>query len=56
ICVGKEFWDGLFEWSAKVQRDEMKTIGKKDLDLIQVVDSAEEAFEIVRNSKERTFF
>lgn len=56
VCVGHAFWDGLFEWSASVQRDEFETISPDDLKLIQVVDTAEEAFKIVSRSKERTFF
>ena len=56
VCVGHEFWDGLFKWSAQVQRDKYQTIGPKDLELIKVVDTAEEAFKIVSKSKERTFF
>ncbi|NQV90648.1 TIGR00730 family Rossman fold protein [Candidatus Uhrbacteria bacterium] len=56
VCVGHAFWDGLFEWSAKVQRDDFQTIGPKDLELIQIVDTAEEAYKIVARSKERSFF
>jgi uncharacterized protein (TIGR00730 family) len=56
VCVGHEFWDGLFEWSASVQRDKLKTISKNDLKLVTVVDTAKEAFDIVSKSKERSFF
>lgn len=56
VCVGHEYWDGLIEWLTDVHRNKMKTISKNDLNLIQVVDTAEEAFEIVAASEERNFF
>jgi len=56
VCVGHAFWDGLFEWSANVQRDTFQTISPEDLKLITVVDTAEEAYKIVSRSKERSFF
>ena len=56
VCVGRDFWDGLFKWSADVQRDSFKTIGPDDLKLFTVVDTAEEAYEIVSKSQERSFF
>jgi uncharacterized protein (TIGR00730 family) len=56
VCVGHEYWDGLIEWLTDVHRNKLKTISKNDLDLIQVVDTAEEAFEIVACSEERNFF
>lgn len=56
VCVGREFWEGLFTWSAEWQCRQLKMINKEDLDLIQIVDTAQEAFEIVEMSKERSFF
>ncbi|NQV89575.1 MAG: TIGR00730 family Rossman fold protein [Parcubacteria group bacterium] len=56
VCVGHDFWDGLFEWSADVQRDNFHTIGPDDLNLFTVVDTAEEAYKIVSKSQERSFF
>ena len=56
VCVGKEFWSGLFEWVVKVQLDEYKVIAAKDMDLFQVVDTAQEAFDLVSTSTERSFF
>ena len=56
VCLGHEFWDGLFEWSAETQRDQFETISPKDLELFTVVDTAEEAFDLIKDSKERSFF
>ncbi|EKD33369.1 MAG: hypothetical protein ACD_76C00043G0003 [uncultured bacterium] len=57
ICLGKEFWlpivDGIFK---KHLYDKYKTISPEDLALITVVDSAQEAFAIIRRTKERTIF
>ncbi|OGL96427.1 Rossman fold protein, TIGR00730 family [Candidatus Uhrbacteria bacterium RIFOXYB2_FULL_45_11] len=56
VCVGKEFWNGLFEWLRTVQRDQFHTIHNADLNLIQLVDTVEEAFQIVSRSEERSIF
>jgi uncharacterized protein (TIGR00730 family) len=55
VVVGKEFWQGLFDWvdSTLVKN---KTISKEDLDLFTIVDTAEEAMKIISKSTERTFF
>ncbi|MFO7842967.1 MAG: TIGR00730 family Rossman fold protein [Bacteroidales bacterium] len=42
ILVGSEYWEGLMDWVKNVMLKE-KNIAGKDLDLIQIVDSPEEA-------------
>ncbi len=56
VCVGKEFWNGLFHWMKSVQLDKFHTIHASDLSLIQVIDTVEEAYQIISKSEERTFF
>ena len=57
ILVGKDYWTGLLDWITKHMRDAKPAmIGPDDLDLMQVVDSAEEAFKIVKKTKERPYF
>ena len=56
VCVGKQFWGQLDEWSRNIMRDEYKTISPEDIDLYTIVDTAQEAFEIVQDSKERKYF
>ena len=56
ICVGKDFWSGLFHWMKSVQRDEYHTIHGADLSLINVVDTVDEAYKLISKSEERTFF
>jgi len=55
VLVGKEFWGGLVKWVV----DNMMGRGfidKEDLDLFKIVDTAEEAFEILKDSPERPYF
>lgn len=56
ICVGKEFWGGLFHWVKKVQCDTFHTVHQKDIDLVQIVDTVEQAYQIIAKSEERLFF
>lgn len=56
ICMGKEFWSGLISWMEETQIKKYKVIDKNDMSIIQVVDSAAEAYEIIKNSEERNFF
>ncbi|MEM9753182.1 MAG: TIGR00730 family Rossman fold protein [Planctomycetota bacterium] len=50
VCIGHDFWDGLFDWVGKTLRDEYKTIGPKDLDLITVTDDVDEAITIIEKA------
>jgi uncharacterized protein (TIGR00730 family) len=56
VCVGKDFWSGLFKWVDEVQVGRYKTISPKERTLVQIVDSAEEAYQIICGSEDRTFF
>jgi len=47
ILIGSEFWGGLIEWMKKIMVQE-KTISSSDLELLTVVDTAEEAIEIIK--------
>lgn len=54
ILVGREFWNGLFKWV----REGMLSngyINKEDLELVNIVDTAEEAFQIIKNTHERAY-
>ncbi len=55
VLVGKKFWNGLFDW---VKKDLLAAgyIEEADLNIFHIVDSAEEAFEIIKDSKERKYF
>lgn len=56
VCIGHDFWDGLIDWMKETQLKKYKAIDKKYLDIFQVVDTAEEAYEVIKTSEERTFF
>ncbi len=56
VCVGSSYWKGLIKWIEKTMMEEEKTINPKDRKLFHIVDTAEEAFEIVCKSEERSIF
>jgi uncharacterized protein (TIGR00730 family) len=56
ILVGKPFWDGLDAFIKKTLYEEFDTIGKDDMEIYTIVDTAEEAFEIINETEERNFF
>lgn len=45
ILVGSSYWSGLMDWIKSVVLEEEHNISEKDLDLIKIVDTAEEAVE-----------
>jgi hypothetical protein len=54
VCVGKEFWEPVLHLMNTMV--EMKTIKPEDKKLFHVVNSAKEAFDIIKSSSERTIF
>ena len=48
VLVGHTFWDGLVEWF-RASLLEAGTIAEKDLDLFSVVDTAEEALDVIQS-------
>ncbi len=47
ILVGAEYWKGLLDWVNNVMLAEEKNISTEDLDLFQVVDSADNAVSLI---------
>jgi hypothetical protein len=56
VLVGKDFWAGLLEWLKQNMLVNHNYIELKDLGLMQVVDTAEEAYGIIKTSKPRSYF
>lgn len=56
VCVGKDYWDPLDDWMRKVLVEEFQTISAEDRELYHIVDTAEEAFGLIKDSKERKYF
>ncbi len=54
ICVGKEFWQPVLHLMNLMV--EMETIDAEDKKLFTVVNTAKEAFDLIRKSKERSLF
>ncbi len=48
ILVGSEFWGGLWEW-VKTTMTKAGNISPKDIDLVHIVDSADEVVDILNN-------
>lgn len=53
ILVGKDFWDPMLAWIKTKFVKELKTIEPKDIKLFRLVDSAEEAYQIISQTTER---
>lgn len=56
VLVGKEYWKPLAEWLEKIVYAAYQAVDKKDLDIFNVVDTAEEAWEIVKHAPLRREF
>jgi hypothetical protein len=56
ILIGREFWDPMTSWIAKDLYEKFATISEEDMTLFKVVDSAEEAFAIIKSSPLRKSF
>jgi uncharacterized protein (TIGR00730 family) len=49
ILVGRSFWSGLIDWIKTVLLEQFNNISPKDMDLFEVVDTADEAVEAINN-------
>jgi hypothetical protein len=47
VLVGKEYWSGLLEWIQKTMLEKENNVSKPDLDLLKLVDTADEAVAII---------
>lgn len=47
VLIGREYWTGLMDWLKTSMLEMESNISPKDLDLIQIVDTAEEAYKAV---------
>jgi len=47
VLVGKKYWEGLLAWVKQTMLLEEHNISEKDLDLFKVVDTSDEAVEII---------
>ncbi len=56
ILVGKEFWTPLLEWMEKTLYEKNHLIHKEDLKILNIVNSAEEALEIIKSTPHIKYF
>lgn len=49
IMVGKDYWKGLIDWVKSTMLDDEQNISPDDLDIFKVVDTADEAIEIINS-------
>ncbi len=56
VFVGKEFWTPIHQWLNVEMLQKLKAIDEADLKLYTIVDTAHEAFEILKNSPPRDDF
>ncbi|OGL92108.1 Rossman fold protein, TIGR00730 family [Candidatus Uhrbacteria bacterium RIFCSPLOWO2_12_FULL_47_10] len=56
ILVGRDYWGTLFQWMEDWVLKTHHAISAEDLKICKLVSSVEEAFEIIKKSKEREYF
>ena len=56
ILVGQEFWCDMDNWIRNTLLKEYQTIDPEDLKIYTIVNTAKEAFDIIRKTKPRTEF
>jgi uncharacterized protein (TIGR00730 family) len=47
ILVGKNYWSGLIDWIKNVLVTEVNNVSPEDLDLIEIVDTSDEAVKVI---------
>ncbi len=55
IVVGKDYWQPLLNWLKDDVTKKDKYISVEDLDIIQLVDSAQEAFDIIKKNSDTNY-
>lgn len=56
VLIGKDFWGNAEKFMKEYMVEKYATIDAEDLDLYTIVDTAEEAFKIIKKSKPRSRF
>lgn len=53
VCVGEHYWGGLFDWVKSTVFEENKAISEEDMDIYKLVDSAEEAYDVIKEEMDK---
>lgn len=48
ICIGRDYWKGLFDWMKEVMFEREANISPGDLEMIKIFDTAEEVVNYIR--------
>jgi len=56
ILIGKDYWEPLAKWIKEYAYEKYEAIDKEDMEIYKIVDSAEEAYEIIKKAPERKEF
>ncbi len=56
VLVGREYWGGLMHWIKEEVYAKMDAVAREDMDLVRIVDTAEEAYAICLKTADRHFF
>lgn len=51
VAVGEDYWKPLIDWFEKTLMEDYETISKKDLDLVKIVDTPEEALKVIEEGE-----
>ena len=51
VAVGRDYWEPLLDWVEETLLEKYETISKKDLELIKVVETPEEALKVIKEGK-----
>lgn len=55
VLVGRDFWSGFLAWAEEQMLKKHHAINKEDMKICSLVDTAEEAFRIIAQTKERKY-
>jgi uncharacterized protein (TIGR00730 family) len=56
ILIGKDYWEPLERWIKEYVFEKYETIDREDMEIYKIVDSDEEAYEIIKKAPERKEF
>lgn len=56
VLVGHEYWDPLVNWLTMSVLGTFDAVSREDLQIFTVVDTAEDAFDLIKSSQERSLF
>ena len=56
VLVGHEYWDPLVNWLRSTVLGTFDAISPDDVKIFTIVDTAGEAFDLIKSSQERSFF